>query len=373
MRDFTAGHVPRVEFAWCPHLINEPSRIAERFVPPGSRVTSPSHHRPGGGFRNPWPGTAPHGFRDFLRWVLFDRRSRARPAAPDRSAFARMAPSFAVPRASRDTLTVTRVGHSTFLVQLGALNVLTDPVWSKRASPIAFLGPRRRVAPGVDFDALPPIDLVLISHSHYDHLDDRTVRRLIASHPRARWLAPLGVAGLLTRRGAEYVSELDWWQEARVDDTRIACIPAQHFSGRGLGDRNDTLWCGWVVATGAWTMCFAGDTGLHPEFRAVGERYGPFDVTLLPIGAYDPRWFMRPVHMDPEEAVQAFIALDGAHDRGDARHVMVPIHWGTFKLTDESLDEPPQRVRVAWERAELPDDDLWVLRVGETRTVSYEL
>ncbi|HEX6964327.1 MAG TPA: MBL fold metallo-hydrolase [Gemmatimonadaceae bacterium] len=332
-------------------------------------MTSPSHHRPEGGFRNPWPGAAPRGFRDFLRWILFDRRSRARSDRPDHSAFARTAPSFATPRASRKTLTVTRVGHSTFLVQLGALNVLTDPVWSERASPIPFLGPRRRVAPGVAFDALPPIDLVLISHSHYDHLDDRTVRRLIAAHPEAHWLAPLGVAEFLTRRGAAQVTERDWWEETRVGDARIACVPAQHFSGRGLGDRNETLWCGWMVDAHDWTMCFAGDTGLHPEFRAVGERYGRADVALLPIGAYDPRWFMRPVHMDPEEAVQAFIELNGSTGRVEPGRVMVPTHWGTFKLTDESLDEPPKRVRTAWERAGLADDDLWVLRVGETRAV----
>ncbi|HET7565378.1 MAG TPA: MBL fold metallo-hydrolase [Gemmatimonadaceae bacterium] len=336
-------------------------------------MTPPSHHRPGGGFRNPWPGAAPHGFRDFLRWVLIDRRTRERPAPPDRSAFARATPSFAVPRARRDALTATRVGHSTVLMQLGALNVLTDPVWSERASPFTFAGPRRWVAPGVAFDALPPIDLVLISHSHYDHLDDRTVRRLIAAHPDAHWLAPLGVAAWLMRRGARQVTELDWWQEARMGDARIACLPAQHFSGRGLGDRNATLWCGWVVKALDWTMCFAGDTGLHPEFRAIGERYGPFDATLLPIGAYDPRWFMRPVHMDPEEAVQAFLELNGSTGRVERGHVMVPIHWGTFKLTDESMDEPPRRVRTAWERAGLDDDALWVLRVGETRAVSCEL
>lgn len=330
-------------------------------------MTSSSHHRPGGGFRNPWPGAAPHGFGDFLRWVVLDRRSRQRPADPDRSAFTRVAPSFHTPRADADALTVTRVGHSTCLVQLGAINVLTDPVWSERASPLPFLGPKRWVSPGVDLDALPPIDLVLISHSHYDHLDDRTVRRLAASHPHAHWLAPLGVAPLLRRRGAARVAELDWWQETRAGAARVTCTPAQHFSGRGLGDRNATLWCGWVVRTARWALFFGGDTGLHPEFRAIGERCGPFDVTLLPIGAYDPRWFMRPVHMDPEEAVEAFVRLDATPDRAAQGGVMVPIHWGTFKLTDEPMDEPPRRTRAAWRAVGLPDEELWILRHGETR------
>jgi len=335
-------------------------------------VTSSSHHRPGGGFRNPWPGAAPHGFGDFLRWVVLDRRSRQRPADPDRSAFTRVPSSFHTPRADADALTVTRVGHSTCLVQLGALNVLTDPVWSERASPLPFLGPKRWVSPGVDLDALPPIDLVLISHSHYDHLDDRTVRRLIASHPDAHWCTPLGVGALIARRGAMHVTELDWWQETRVADARITCTPAQHFSGRGLGDRNATLWSGWAVEVDGWRMFFAGDTGLHPEFRAIGERCGPFDVTLFPIGAYDPRWFMRPVHVDPEEAVEAIAQLDASRGDRTSRLIMVPIHWGTFKLTDESMDEPPRRARAAWARAGFAADDLWLLHVGETRARQRE-
>lgn len=330
-------------------------------------MTSPRHHRPGGGFQNPWPGGTPHGLADVVRWVV--RRPRARRRLSAHSARPRVAaaPALVHPRAAANVLAVTWVGHTTCLVQVGGLNILTDPVWSARASPIPFLGPKRRIDPGIAIEALPPLDLVLLSHNHYDHLDLRTVRRLAARHPQAHWLAPLGVAALLERRGVTKLTELDWWQETRVGSARIACVPAQHFSGRGLRDRDATLWCGWTVAVAEWTMFFAGDTGLHPEFRAIGERYGPFDVALIPIGAYDPRWFMRPVHMDPEEAVAAFTQLTGASANAGRRCVMVPVHWGTFKLTDEPMDEPPERTRAAWANAGLSGADLWLLRPGETR------
>lgn len=301
--------------------------------------------------------------------MIRDRLAR-RGAAIQRAAPAPrtpVAPSFAVPRAASNLVTVTWVGHSSCLVQIGGRNVLTDPVWSERASPFALIGPRRKIEPGVDFEALPPIDLVLISHNHYDHLDDRTVRRLATAHPTAHWFAPLGVADFLETRGVAEMTELDWWQETRTHDAHVACGPAQHFSGRGLRDRDATLWCSWVVEVGGRRMFFGGDTGYHPEFHEIGQRYGPFDVSILPIGAYEPRWFMRPVHMDPEEAVAAFEALGSSHAEAARRCVMVPIHWGTFKLTTEPLDEPPKRLRVAWERARLPGPHLWILTAGETR------
>ncbi len=210
------------------------------------------------------------------------------------------------PRAGERRLVITWVGHASFLLQIGAVNVLTDPVWSDRASPVGFAGPRRWVPPGIRFAELPPIDVVLISHNHYDHLDDATVRRLVAREPGARWIAPLGLVPFLRARGARHVLELDWWEETRFDGLAIACTPAQHFSARGFGDQNRTLWCGWALASASHRAYFAGDTGYHPEFGAIADRFGPFDAALLPIGAYEPRWFMRPVHMNPEEAVQAF-------------------------------------------------------------------
>jgi N-acyl-phosphatidylethanolamine-hydrolysing phospholipase D len=324
-------------------------------------------HLVNGRFRNPWAEATEHGFRDFLRW----RRQRmATPPPPDPapSTFTRAVPSFHRPRAAQGALSATWVGHSTALVQLGGLNVLTDPMWSERASPLPWIGPRRWVPPGVALEALPPIDLVLLSHDHYDHLDARTVRALAGQYPEAHWLVPTGVASLVRRLGAQRISELGWWDEVTVGPARVACTPAQHFSGRGLRDRMRTLWCGWIVRAGGESLCFAGDTGYHPAFLDIGERYGPFDLSLLPIGAYEPRWFMRPVHMSPEEAVRAFRDLNRGTSADPRRHpIALGIHWGTFKLTDEPMDEPPHRTRTAWRAAGLPDDALWVLKHGETR------
>ena len=319
----------------------------------------PSHHRPGGGFRNPWVAEAVPGFGSLLKWMLVHRTTRPRPKDPDPSVFARVPPAFVAPRAPASQLTVTWVGHSSLLVQLGGLNILTDPMWSARASPVRFAGPPRWVAPGVAFEDLPPLDAVVQSHNHYDHLDDRTVRRLAATHPRATWVVPLGLAPFVQKRGGRTVVELDWWQEHALASVRIAATPAQHFSGRGIGDRGDTLWCGFALtAASGRRVFFAGDSGYHPDFGLIGARCGPFDVALMPIGAYEPRWFMRYVHMNPEEAVEAFRALNA--------RMMVPIHWGTFKLTDEAMDEPPLRARAAWQRAGLPADGYRQLAHGET-------
>ena len=322
-----------------------------------SRDSLPSHHRPGGGFRNPWVADAVPGFGSLLKWMLVHRTTRPRPKDPDASIFARVHPTFVSPRAPASKLTVTWVGHSSLLIQLDGVNVLTDPIWSERASPAQFAGPRRWVAPGIAFDDLPPLDVVLQSHNHYDHLDAATVGRLTRAHPQAVWVLPLGLASFVERRGGSQVMELDWWQERTIASLRIAATPALHFSSRSIGDRGDTLWCGFALA-GSHRVFFAGDTGFHPEFGTIGERYGPFDVALMPIGAYEPRWFMRYLHMNPEEAVEAFRALKAG--------VMVPIHWGTFKLTDEAMDEPPVRARAAWTAAGLAPGGYRQLAHGET-------
>ncbi|HEX6533075.1 MAG TPA: MBL fold metallo-hydrolase [Gemmatimonadaceae bacterium] len=337
---------------------------------PAAGGGAPGHHEPGGRFRNPWPGAEQHGMGDFLRWRLERWIARERAPAPDTAEappnVPAAKPAFDVPRAHPDELTATWIGHSTVLVQLGGLNVLTDPMWSRRASPLRWLGPSRITPPGLPLDALPPIDLVLLSHDHYDHLDADSVRAIAAAHPDAAWMAPLGLARLLRRLGARRVTELDWWQEALVGEARAASVPAQHFSARGLRDRRRSLWCGWVVRAGGRALYFAGDTGRHPEFRAIGERFGPFDLSLIPIGAYDPRWFMRAVHVDPEEAVQAFLEAN-AGANSSHRAVALGIHWGTFRLADEPVREPPVRARAAWRAATLDERDLWILRVGETR------
>jgi len=321
---------------------------------------TPSHHRSGGGFQNPWVGASAPAFRGVIKWKLVHGTTRPRPRDPDPATFLRrVQPTFHLPRAPAEVLTATWVGHSSVLLQLGGLNILTDPVWSARASPVSFAGPRRWMPPAIDLAALPPIDIVLQSHNHYDHLDDRTVRRLALAQPDAQWLVPLGLAPFVERRGVRRVTELDWWQEKQVGAVNAACTPAQHFSGRGFGDRGATLWCGWALAAAQGKrVFFAGDTGFHPEFASIAQRHGPFDLALLPIGAYEPRWFMRAIHMNPEEAVEACRALRA--------QVMIPIHWGTFKLTDEAMDEPPLRARAAWHQAGLPADGYRQMAHGET-------
>ena len=321
-----------------------------------------THRDPSGRFRNPWPGARPHGFGDFLKWV--SGRRGARQPNPPISAFPIAVPTFPIPCAAAEDLIITWIGHSSFLLQIGSANVLLDPIWSERASPVSFAGPKRIMSPGIDFDSLPPIDLVLLSHDHYDHLDTATVRRLVAAHPRAEWVVPLAVGALLRDRGATVIAELDWWQSVSARQLDITCTPAQHFSGRRLDNRDTTLWSGWTIRAGDRAVFFAGDTGRHPEFSAITQRLGPFDAAFLPIGAYDPRWFMGPVHMAPEEAVSAYEDIAAANVGRPC--IFVAMHWGTFKLTDEPMDEPPVLTRAAWVGAGLDAALLQIPARGET-------
>ena len=337
----------------------------------GSLMSLPGHHKPGGGFRNPWSADESRGFSSVVIWmaqrVAHRLAGRSRPQ-PTPDTFPRGIPHVAQPRAVRGQLLATWIGHSTFLLQIGGLNVLTDPIWSDRASPVGFAGPRRWRPPGVPLELLPPIDVVLQSHNHYDHLDRRTIEWLADHCPSARWLVPLGVGAVVRRYGASDVTQLDWWETASVGELEIASTPARHFSARGLRDRDATLWCGWAVRWADRRVFFAGDTGLHPEFAAIAQRLGPFDLTMLPIGAYDPRWFMKPVHMSPEEAAEACLVMRAVQPLGHPS-VMAAMHWGTFKLTDEPMDEPPVRIAAAWSRHALPVDDLWIPAHGETREI----
>lgn len=292
------------------------------------------------------------------------------PATPTAADFEVVPPAIAAPRGRADECRVTWVGHSTCLLQVGGVNILTDPVWSARAFPVQWAGPRRIVPAAVVFDALPPIDLVLQSHNHYDHFDVPTIRALAARHPAARWVCPLGVAPALAPLGVTEAAEFDWWDRQPIETpggvVTVTATAAQHFSGRTPFDRDATLWCGFGVEAGGWRVAFVGDTGLHPEFARVAAQCGPVDVALVPIGAYEPRWFMKPVHMNPEEALDAFEAfVPHGH-----RCAFVPIHWGTFRLTDEPMDEPPRRLRDGWRTRGRPAEDLWVLRHGETRVLS---
>ena len=336
---------------------------------PSSPSQLPPHHAPNGRFRNPW-GLAESRFAGLLKW-RWNRLRHPLPHDDGARSLQRVASSVRRPRGLAHEIAVTWVGHSTVLVQLGLLNVLTDPVWGERASPWRSIGPRRLVPAALALDALPPIDIVLQSHNHYDHLDAWTVRALAAAHPTATWIVPLRLGKLVRSLGVREVVELDWWTEARVQDATVACTPARHFSARSPLDRNRTLWCGFALASSTGRFFYAGDTGLHPEFERIGERFGPFDVSAIPIGAYEPRWFMQPVHVDPDDAVTAFRALH-AHHGLPTHGAMLGVHWGTFRLTDEPILDPPRRTRQAWQRAMLPEQSLWILAHGETRVMTTE-
>ena len=333
-----------------------------------SEMTWRAHHRPEGGFRNPWPSAKAHGFLDFLKWSLLERRRNPRRPDPDPSTFQREAPSYVCPRAAPDFFTASWVGHTSFLLQLGGLNILLDPVWGDRASPVSFVGPRRRVPPAIAFDQLPPIDVVCLSHDHYDHLDTPTIGRLTERYPAIQWYAPLGVGEYLGKHGARSVIERDWWETSSLGGVEFTSVPAQHFSGRSLGNRNQTLWCGWVIRSSSHSIFFAGDTALHPEFDVIARKCGPFDVAILPIGAYEPRWFMGSVHMNPEDSLIAFGQLRANQSARTLR--FLASHWGTFKLTDEPMDEPPQRVRDLWRETRFEEEQLWIMKHGETRTIA---
>jgi N-acyl-phosphatidylethanolamine-hydrolysing phospholipase D len=251
---------------------------------------------------------------------------------------------------------VTWIGHATLLVRMDGVTFLTDPVFSNRASPLSFAGPARLVDPGIPLHELPHIDFVTISHDHYDHADRASIEALAARG--IPFFVPLGMGALVKEAGGT-ATELDWWQEARFGRIHIHCVPAQHFSGRSLSDGNRRLWAGWVVAGPSRRFYHAGDTGYFDGFHDIGQRLGPIDLAALPIGAYAPSSIMQFVHMNPEEAVQAALDLRAA--------TAVGMHYGTFDLTDEPLDEPPRRFHAEATRRALEPVVTWTLAVGETR------
>jgi L-ascorbate metabolism protein UlaG (beta-lactamase superfamily) len=292
---------------------------------------------------------------DIIRWRILDtlsgRRVRdpagytyATPVRPnDGAVIASPAPS------------LTWIGHATFVLRLGGALVATDPIWSDRISGVI----KRLAPPGVSFDALPPLDVVTVSHNHYDHLDVPTLRRI---GKRALYVTLPGNAPFLRGAGVENIVELDWWQSHRIGALEITAVPARHWSMRAPWNRNEALWGGFVFRGPEGAAYHSGDTALFDGFAEIGERAGPIDWAMLPIGAYEPRWFMEPQHMNPEDAGQAF-------ERLGARH-LVAMHWGTFKLTDEPLGEPPARIAHYFEDHGLDPGRLWILDVGETRPLS---
>jgi L-ascorbate metabolism protein UlaG (beta-lactamase superfamily) len=318
-----------------------------------------SDHFDGRKFFNPWGGLPGGG--SLFKWFANRRPGPWRKWIDD-------PPAPPPPRWVTDgEIRATFVGHSTVLIQMDGLNVLCDPIWSNRASPFSWIGPSRHRAPGVRFDELPAIDLVLQSHDHYDHFDVPTLQR-IASRWSPVFAVPLGVRARVTSKRIapdDRIRELDWWQSAELShQVRITAVPARHFSGRGLLDRSKTLWCGYVMEGPSGGVYFAGDSGYGPHFSEIRKRFPSIRLAFLPIGAYLPQWFMGPVHISPEDAVRA-------HDEVGAA-TSIAIHFGTFQLADDGQDEPVVGLqnalqRVADGRRIAPQ--FWVLNPGEGRSI----
>src|SRR5665213_948234 len=310
-----------------------------------------SDHFDGRRFFNP-DATAGRSVLDVLRWQFTAERT-----AWPRWVVNKVHPSLPASLEAGE-VALTFVNHITFLIQFAGLNVLTDPVYSQRASPFRQLGPRRVRHPGLAFEDLPPIHVVLVTHNHYDHLDIETLLRLNEVHA-PRFITSLGNRAFLKPFGIQTVDELDWWQSIDAADATITLTPAQHWSTRGPGNRNRTLWGGFILAASARQVFFAGDTGYWKHFTAIRTRYGRMDLALLPIGAYKPRWFMRDQHMDPDDAVRAHIDLEA--------RVSIGTHFGCFELTDEGIDAPLVALASARQRHAIAANAFQVLDTGETR------
>ena len=294
-------------------------------MPKNRYYDGPNSDHYNGRFFNIAPRTSDKSFADIRQWRKTSKRSPWPKHVPVHPA---------VPAERVEGTRITLVGHATVLIQIGGLNILTDPVWSQRCSPVQFAGPRRVCAPGVWFDDLPPIDVVLLSHNHYDHLDVATMRRLVARHDPLI-VTPLGNDTLVRQIAPKArIVTGDWWDEQQLPGVTVTFVPAQHWSQRGINDRRMALWCGFHIRAGEHSVYFAGDTGYGDGslFTAIRARLGSPDLALLPIGAYVPRWFMADQHTDPAEAVRIMLDLD-------ARQAQA-IHWGVFPLSDEGRDEP---------------------------------
>lgn len=319
-----------------------------------------AHHTPEG-FKNNYPHAAP-GAKDLLRWNYERWRDNLPP--PPTASLAPVPADVAWLGQPSGDVRLTWVGHSTLLVQIGGLNLLTDPMFSERASPFSFIGPRRWQAPGVALADLPHIDAVVISHNHYDHLDFASVKALANQKGGPPvFMLPLGVDiwFRLHVPEAKDLRPLDWWGQTVVGSATLTLVPVQHWSSRTPFDRNVSLWGAWAVRSKqpAFNFLFGGDFGYSKDIEVIAERAGPFDLAAIPVGAYEPRWFMQSQHINPAEAVRAHQVLKTRSS--------VAIHWGTFSLTDEPLDRPPGDLDLARKQAGVAEADFFVMEHGESR------
>ncbi len=322
-----------------------------------SEHSKPKHHK-GDRFVNLYPFKNP-GFIDFLKWRWQRSGESIPPAESYHFPLATNDPEFL--KQNRTENTVTWIGHSTLLVQINGVNILTDPHFSQRASPFQWIGLKRAVQPGLTIDDLPDLDLVLISHNHYDHLDSDSISRLARQQVNngTVFAVPLKLKKWFTEKGVENVVELDWWQSESTENYELTAVPMQHWSKRTPITNNDTLWVGWVVKVKKFKFFFLGDTGYAPLFKEIGNRLGPFDLCAIPIGAYEPRWFMKNQHISPPESLLIHKDVNCKQSIG--------IHWGTFALTDEPLNEPPRVIAELKAKMGISDDEFFVLQHGETK------
>ena len=346
---------------------------------PSMDATKTHHTRDG--FKNNYIGTVNKGFGELVRWQI-ERRSQGLPLPADAPTpvqtpdFGRIN-SYKAGTGSQANSppVITWIGHASMLVQSGGLNILTDPVFSNRASPIQLIGPARAQPPGVAVADLPPIDVVVISHNHYDHLDRQSVldiaQRAESAGTRTLFLVPLGMRSWFVDLGLTNTREMDWWDTHTDHDVTFTFTPTQHWSARGIGDRSQTLWGGWAVTAPDLHWYFAGDTGYSKDFVDTAARFAPqhtaaqgggFDLALIPVGGYQPRWFLAEQHVNPDEAVQMHLDLRAKRSVG--------IHWGTFALTDEPLDQPPKDLAAARLAKNISPSDFSVMAIGETRVLT---
>ena len=290
-------------------------------------------------------------FSDFLKWSFSNE-------SPERVAI-ETSDAWKVLDLEKESY-ILWIGHASFLINLYGTTILTDPIFSRRASPVGIFGPKRLIPPALNITDLPKIDLVTISHNHYDHLDINSLVKISKKNPDAQFLVPQGDKKILTKRGIENVSEFLWWENSTIKNLTMTFTPVQHWSARGLGDRNESLWGGWFFETSGFNLFHAGDTGYSNDFLMTKKKLGSPEYALIPIGAYSPEWFMAENHVNPKDALQIAIDLDAKKSIG--------MHWGTFILTDEAVTEPPQLLEFALKERGLPKDYFVTLKPGD-----YEL
>ena len=338
--------------------------------------SKPPHHRPKG-FQNNYQDFEPKSLAQVLRWRM--AAALGGKPRPPQTPIPVVVPDLAFVQnnvGSKQQPAVTWIGHATVLAQVGGLNVLTDPMFSLRASPLGFIGPKRQQPPGIDLWNLPAIDLVLVSHNHYDHLDLDSVAALARQGGGSPlFVVPLGLAAWFHRAGIERVIELDWWQSHSLQTSRgvaeLVLVPAQHWSARGVSDQMASLWGGFALFAPDCHFFYAGDTGYSRDFVDMRERFaerqtaelgGGFDIALLPLGAYEPRWFMQQQHVNVPEAIKIHRDLGAKRSLG--------VHWGTFALSDEALDEPPRALAALRAAEALSEQEFFTLAIGETQRLA---